>query len=87
MWYQTQQKLTGKNRMREIIEQSSSTVNGILFRNGSGPKGMDPKQAFVNGTVNVVSEFSFGLTFDIDDPSMLQSSFLITFLLSFQNSH
>ena len=70
MWYQTQQRLTGKNKMREIIEQTSSSVNNILFRDGSGKEGIDPKQAFVNGTVNVVSEFSFGLTFDIDDPSM-----------------
>ena len=70
MWYQTQQRLTGKNRMREIIEQSSSVVNNILFRDGSVAKGIDPKQAFVNGTMNVVSEFSFGITFDYDDPSI-----------------
>lgn len=61
--------------MKEIIEQSSASVNEILLREGSGKNGTDPKEVFMNGTMNVVTGFAFGTFLEFDNPGMkLQTS-------------
>ena len=55
IWYETTKKLTGRNRIIEIIEQSSESVNRILGQKGSSKEGIDPKAVFVNGTMNVIT--------------------------------
>lgn len=75
MWFDTSKRLTGKNKMKEIIEQSSASVNEILLREGSGKNGTDPKEVFMNGTMNVVTGFAFGTFLEFDNPGMkLQNS-------------
>ena len=67
MWFDTSKRLTGKNQMIEIMQQSSSSVNEILLREGSKESGMDPKRVFMNGTMNVITGFAFGTTMEFDD--------------------
>jgi hypothetical protein len=68
MWFDASKRLTGKNKMKEIIEQSSASVNEILLREGSGKNGTNPKHVFMNGTMNVITGFAFGTTLEFDSP-------------------
>ena len=67
-WYETTKNLAGRNKIIEIIQTSSESVNKMLFE-GSGKEGMNPKSVFVNGTMNVITGFAFGTVFKPDDPS------------------
>ena len=75
-WYETTKNLTGRNKMMEIIQTSSESVNKTLLEKGSGEEGMDPRPVFVNATLNVVTGFAFGHVFELDDPSRNNSTYL-----------
>ena len=68
MWYETTKNLAGRNKILEIIQSSSESVNKMLFERG-GKEGIDPKSVFVNGTMNVITGFAFGTVFEPNDPS------------------
>jgi len=79
MWFDASKRLTGKNKMKEIIEQSSVSVNEILLREGSGKNGTNPKQVFMNGTMNVITGFAFGTTLEFDSPDFKRlAEYIIT---------
>lgn len=69
MWYETSKNLAGRNKIMEIIQTSSESVNKMLFERGSGEEGMNPKSVFVNGTMNVITGFAFGTVFEPNNPS------------------
>ncbi|CAG5113609.1 Oidioi.mRNA.OKI2018_I69.chr2.g7699.t1.cds [Oikopleura dioica] len=83
MWFDTSKRLTGKNRMIEIMQQSSSSVNEILLREGSKESGMDPKRVFMNGTMNVITGFAFGNTMEFDDPVFKEIANAVTTIFKF----
>ena len=66
-WHDTIKRLVGRNQISEIIQHSSTQVNRYLEREGS-QDGIDPREIFMNGTMNVVTGFSLGILYEFDDP-------------------
>lgn len=66
-WHDTIKRLVGRNTISEIIQHSSAQVNRYLAREDN-EEGIDPREIFMNGTMNVVTGFSLGILYDFDDP-------------------
>lgn len=71
MWHKTQTRLIGKNRINEIINASSKMVCETI-RKQDTVKGIDPRDIFMNGTLNVVTGFSLGITYKYDDSDFIR---------------
>ncbi|CBY07251.1 unnamed protein product [Oikopleura dioica] len=67
-WHDTIKRLVGKNRISEIIKESSEKIVACLERVGSSAAGIDPRRVFMNASLNVTSGFAFNKTYDFEDP-------------------
>ena len=76
-WHQTQAKLIGRNRINEIIQASSRQVCDTLREEGVIETGIDPRDIFMNGTLNVVSGFALGIIYDYNDPEFIRLAYLV----------
>ena len=96
-WHQTTARLVGKNRIEEIVSQTSDQLcETIQSEMAKHPEGFDPVDLYMNGTLNVVTGFALGINYKFDDPDFviliscvknffkyLQTMYLVKFLRKF----
>jgi len=70
IWLQTQNRIFGKNRIQQIIDESCSRL--IKMFNEVNGAGIDPETIFMSSTVNVISGVAIGRIFDLEDPELRQ---------------
>lgn len=84
-WHDTIKRLVGRNTISEIIQHSTAQVNRYLAREDN-EEGIDPREIFMNGTMNVVTGFSLGILYEFDDPgTFLRSLNFSKLILDFKN--
>ena len=72
-WHQTTARLVGKNRIDEIVSESSDQIcEMIRSEMAKNPSGFDPVDVYMNGTLNVVTGFSLGIIYKFDDPDFVK---------------
>lgn len=69
MWRQSITRLVGKQRIQEITTASAKSVCELIQSESKlKPEGFDPREIFTLGTLNVVSDFTFGKKYELNDP-------------------